>query len=1680
MNTDQKDNEEDNGDAKEKLRTLKNNQTAALSALTKKLNEVSKCMEKPDNLHLVKTGMEEFEEGLKKYKDCHSDYLSQLPVNEHLSEIKRFEDKELSALGFRLQVHKWIATTEANLQDSMDGSSLRSRSHKSRRSVKSTASSVKSSLIQEKAKLADLLAQRALLEKQTEIAQQQTELKAKEDLLKLDGEIEAARAREKVFQEEVIPSTDKVLNPETPAFVPSHNVHQNKPNVTMPFLPMAPAPESFYQSQQQLAAAMMLPHAEATKFCGDLLEYASFMLAFNDRIVPHTTSDSNRLYFLNQHLEGKPKSLIAGCMFMNASEGYIEAKRLLDKVYGDPYKVSMAYVDKLTKWPQVRGDSSESLEEYALYLVKCSHTMQSLSNMQVLTDSPNLQRNAAEAAMDPVFSREALGKVCVFSKAKANHGSSQTKQKSFTVTVQPSNSANQYTRKCQLCGGHHDLEECPQFLHRSVDERREFVKDNRLCFSCLGNNHTSKRCLNRRQCKTFNKRHPTTLHIENFRMLDSNSAIVSQANAQSESTGQGCAKGQDGTQGEGRTPGQGNTQTPSNVRSSACTISDTVLQSILPVQLRVKGSDNDWPHLSSVINKISVYEPELDIGILIGSNCPTALQPLEVVPTLGYGPFAVRYLHGWTVNRPLHVKVSSNGVSCHRLLVSDVQHVTDCITVESIRKYFELDFSERDLGSVPDECGLSFEDTRFVKRCQDYIEFRDGHFQLPMPFRDRNVNLPNNKKQAVSRAKWQRRKMKNSEDYRQQYTAFMDKLFEKGYAYKILDDEVNKIPVWYLPHHAVFHPKKGKIRVVFYCSAKFEGVSLNDVLLQGPNLTNSLTGVLIRFRQEVYAFIGDIEAMFFQIKIPPENQDYATADKADEKYDSTVGNTIRHNFYVDDCLKSCADVPTAVKLVKNLVSASGEGGFRLTKFVSNSSDVLKALPAEDCSVESDKFNLDTESLMTRALGMLWDLKEDSFKFSIELKDNPFTRRGLLSTISSLYDPLGLVSPIILPAKKLLQELCQVESLDWDERIPDEPAERWQHWIQGLHLLEQLSIPRCFKSSGFGNVTGSSLVLFSDASTVGYGVAAYLVLHDGNQVQSNLVMGKSRVSPKKVVTIPRLELTAATVSVKVAQHILKELEFTVGKVVYYIDSTTVLHYIQSNTKRFPVFVANRVRVIKDYSQPEQWRYVNSSDNPADVASRGINVHQFLQYDEWFHGPSFIASDYLTSQELHKAVSVFQQLKSILSGKRKGCVTTDAERAIIMYVQREVFGDEVKALSREMSVGKSSPICKLDPFLDSEDGLLKVGGRIRRYDIPQSAKHPILLPKKHHVTTLLIRNEHELLAHSGRNHVLSNLRQKYWIINANATVRNMFFHCVTCRKLKEPALSQKMADLPADRLEPSPPFSNVGIDLFVPHYIKEGRKELKRYGVISTCLALRRFVSRRGHPKVIRCDNGTKFHGAERELKAALDEMEEKKIEKYLSLHHIEWKFNPPAASHMGGCWERQIRTVRKVSALVKEFGERLNDESLRTLLCEVESIVNSRPLTIVSDSIDDLEPLTPNHLLIPKSYVIPPPGLFQKDEVYMRRRWRCVQYLTNLFWSRFRKEYLSTLQTRQKWNEPRRNLIVGDVVLVKSDIEPRNHWPMGRVIEVYPDDTGTIRSAKIKTLSSVIVCPIQKLVLLVEG
>lgn len=243
------------------------------------------------------------------------------------------------------------------------------------------------------------------------------------------------------------------------------------------------------------------------------------------------------------------------------------------------------------------------------------------------------------------------------------------------------------------------------------------------------------------------------------------------------------------------------------------------------------------------------------------------------------------------------------------------------------------------------------------------------------------------------------------------------------------------------------------------------------------------------------------------------------------------------------------------------------------------------------------------------------------------------------------------------------------------------------------------------------------------------------------------------------------------------------------------------------------------------------------------------------------------------------------------------------------------------------------------------------------------------------------------------------------------------------------------------------------------------------------ALRRFISRRGCPEEIRSDNGGNFVKGEKKLREAVRSWNQAQIHEYLLQHDIKWTFNPPAASHHGGVWERCIRTVRKViKALLKE--QVLSDEGLSTLMCEVESVVNGRPITKVSDDPRDLNALTPNHLLLLREGTTMPPGIFSREDNYACRRWRQVQYLSNIFWSRWTKEYLPSLQQRQKWNKPQRNLAVNDIVLLLDENTPRSFWPLGRVLEVYNNrKDGLVRSAKVKTRTSELVRPVEKIVLL---
>ncbi|KAK3716441.1 hypothetical protein QZH41_007049 [Actinostola sp. cb2023] len=325
-----------------------------------------------------------------------------------------------------------------------------------------------------------------------------------------------------------------------------------------------------------------------------------------------------------------------------------------------------------------------------------------------------------------------------------------------------------------------------------------------------------------------------------------------------------------------------------------------------------------------------------------------------------------------------------------------------------------------------------------------------------------------------------------------------------------------------------------------------------------------------------------------------------------------------------------------------------------------------------------------------------------------------------------------------------------------------------------------------------------------------------------------------------------------------------------------------------------------------------------------------------------------------------------------------------------------------------------------------------------------------------------------------------------------------------------MQQKMADLPKERLMPyQPPFTYTGVDFFGPFHVKRGRGTVKIYGCIFVCFntravhledvssletdtfiqALHRFISVRGRPKEIWSDNSTNFCGVERELRRSVRDLDEEVIKKDLHSQEVEWyscpipkwRFQPPTASHMSGVWERLIRSVRKsMKAVIGDANALIGHETLRSVFAEVMSILNSRPLCPTSDDPNDLEALTPNHLLLQRQNIVTPPGIFVKEDLYSRKQWRHAQFLANCFWSRWVREYVPTLQQRPKWQRAQRNLAVNDLVLVVDNTLPRSRWLLGRVTRVFPGQDKFVRTVEIKTKSSVLVRPVAKLCLLEES
>lgn len=1242
-----------------------------------------------------------------------------------------------------------------------------------------------------------------------------------------------------------------------------------------------------------------------------------------------------------------------------------------------------------------------------------------------------------------------------------------------------------------------------------------------------------------------------------------------------------------------------------------------------------------FPHLRDV--SIPEVDQSSEILLLIGRDLTEAHHVLDQRIGPKGSPYAQKLHLGWVVVGEtclgkIHRPKSDTVSSCKTHVLSNgraslfppcpnefvVKITPNVKSSKTFTHAYSFDTDQRDGDSLGKDIfirtendekeGLSVDDRAFLEMMdREFVKDSEGNWTAPLPFRHSRPALPNNRAQALKRAEALHTGLLKDPVKREHFMTFMKGILDNRHA-EVAPELDRDEECWYLPLFGVYHPKKPeKIRGVFDSSAMYRGVSLNQVLLKGPDLNNSLLGVLLRFRQESIAITADIEQMFYCFAVREDHRNFLrflwykdnditqelieyrmtkhvfgnspspavatyglrrTAQETETEFGSDMRDFIDRNFYVDDGLTSTGSPQEAVDLMTRTRSALQTAGIRLHKIASNSREVIEAFPSGDLAGQFRDLDMDVGALPAQlSLGLCWDLENDTFTFKMSDRNKPFTRRGVLSTINSVYDPLGFLAPVTIRGKILLRDMV-AGTKDWDDPISEEFKTHWDEWESCLHSLTSLQIPRTYHQVPKVDIAERNLHVYSDASEKAISAVAYMRTVDSEQNSHiGFVMGKSKVAPKQGHTIPRLELCAAGLAVELAELVCDELCLPPETVTYYTDSKVVLGYLKNETRRFYVYVANRVAKIRRFSSPQQWFYVSTQQNPADNGTRFVQP-ALLGDSPWLQGPQQLLSgeskteemfdlvnldadrevradvsvyksqldDHVTAildmdrasrfSSMTKLVNAVANLRHIAAGfkleKSHACYgwhvcssfktvdsLADAETTILKAVQGQFYGEEIDCLQRGVRLPQKSAVSSLSPILN-KDGILCVGGRLRNADVPLREKNPVLIPGKHHVAVLLIRRCHERVRHQGRHITEGAVRESgFWITGGKRLISSIIHECVTCRKLRGSVAFQKMSELPADRLQPGPPFTSVGVDCFGPWQVttrrtRGGQANSKRWAVLFTCLAtravhielleemssssfinaLKRFVAIRGKVKLFRSDRGTNFIGATDALGI---NPESSDVKTFLLENGTRWIFNPPHSSHMGGVWERMIGVTRRLldSLLLDTAGGYLTHEVLSTFLAEVSAIINSRPLVPLSSDPENPYPLSPSLILTHKSDNIADVNVPSNVKDLYRAQYKRVQLLADMFWKRWRGEFLQTLQARRKWKEDQRNLQEGDVVVLKDKTIARNSWPTGVLTKVLPSADGKVRAAEVRVIAengkpAVYIRPINEFVVLIPS
>ena len=1135
--------------------------------------------------------------------------------------------------------------------------------------------------------------------------------------------------------------------------------------------------------------------------------------------------------------------------------------------------------------------------------------------------------------------------------------------------------SSQSENGCPTCGNKHDLDQCARFKDLSVEKRAEIVKNNRRCFRCLKGGHRSIDCQQTVPCEKdgCKYKHHALLHgapvmwkrrsssakknpplcgttraskiitmlpivpvyvamdglsIKTYALLDSGSEItlirgdIADAlllTGPYEEQRIGTFHAQDPVIKTRRV----NFHLSSLEGDSTFMVSGAYAVQNLNVRRREipPSSLVSWPHLQDIV----VHpESDLEVTILLGMDVSDAHDVFDERKAFGIrnAPKAILTPFGWCVVGRLKGGVQPAPPDCNMLSTEEPN--------ESFENLVRGFIDGESFGTHPHvKRPIPADDERAIRQIEATIRYTGERYEVGLPWKFDEPGLVDNFTMALKLFEAQERRFRRNPQLAVQYTQIMDGYLRDGYAHLVSPEELAATPPgrsYYPPHHAVVHPNKpGKVRPVFNASSRFQGVSLNDQLLKGPDLLTSLVGSLIRFRKFKHAVTADIEKMFYQVRVSPvDGPAFRYIWKAPDPKESpriyqmnvhifgaisspTVCNfalrrtaadnerefpgltaKIRDHFYADNYMESFDDRSLAMDTCQQIRQCLLRGGFKLTQWASSDRDILSSLPGElltDPSLNLDLDNLPTE----RVLGLTWNCERDTFQLLVKQKEIRASKRELMQAISSVFDPLGFLAPVVFVAKLLMRDAWKTPA-DWDDHIDPALLERWTEWSNSLATLRDIHIPRCYKSTPW-QPDSMQIHAFSDASEVGFGAVIYLRMEFGGGVQTAFVISKTRIAPKKTQTIPRLELNGALLAARLVDVVKREMRTQADKIFFWTDSTTVLRWLSSRSCRYHTYVANRTGEILELTDAKSWRYVRSKDNPADDCCRGLSANELNANHRWFQAPEFLKQpedtwpvfpdahaphqNELSDPEVKETFwtgaqsvsepdpfdlllerrSSIEKIARVTAYVIRFCHNTrkppaerqrhpltaveiaSARQVLIRKAQAKCFSDDIREMKDKNQLPKNSKLQNLSPFIDRH-GLLRVGGRLKNAKVSYGMKHPLILPSRHRITELIIKYFHNKLAHASVERMLSEIRSTYWIMRSRATIKSAVRDCISCRRRNAKPNIPLMAALPSCRLSAlNPPFSHTGVDMFGPFTISMLRRSLKRYGIIFTCMTTR---------------------------------------------------------------------------------------------------------------------------------------------------------------------------------------------------------------------------------------------------